>query len=204
MKRCYIAVLCCAILGACNVLETDEDLKLINEDNYGEALISSSDMDGVWMSVRQNVLIENGEIKPDYSYANSLPYFGELTTYLEFDNGDLCARYFHYRFYEPKTDEVYCEYVVDYDVSSTFFTFDKKKRKGECKGLDETEGTLLLLESNPSEVRLLLLEAEGDHEVMTLRKEEDQQLIDKLKTWENRNQTQMWEDCRKYWDERGE
>ena len=39
---------------------------------------------------------------------------------------------------------------------------------------------------------------------MTLRKEEDQQLIDKLKTWENRNQTQMWEDCRKYWDERGE
>ena len=25
MKRCYIAVLCCAILGACNVLETDTE-----------------------------------------------------------------------------------------------------------------------------------------------------------------------------------
>lgn len=72
MKRCYIAVLCCAILGACNVLETDEDLKLINEDNYGEALISSSDMDGVWMSVRQNVLIENGEIKPESIHSRIL------------------------------------------------------------------------------------------------------------------------------------
>lgn len=202
MKRFVLSILSCVCLSACDNITTDNDLKLLNDDNYGEVIISSSDLDGMWRMTRERVSVENGIIK-HMEVNNSLPYYGDCIVYQEFDRGDLDAGYSHYRFYGLQPDDVYCEYVIDKDVSSTVFTFDKKSRKGVHMGFDSHDGNLLLLKSNSSQV-CLLLEAESDYyEVITLTKEDDQMVIDKLKSWEKRDINQMWEDCRKYWEENG-
>lgn len=202
MKRLFWTLLSVVCISACDNITTDDELRLLNEDNYGEVIISSSDLDGTWKMTRERVSVENGILKP-MGVDNSLPYFGDCIVYQEFDRGDLDAGYSHYRFYGLQPDDVYCEYVIDKDVSSAVFTFDKKSRKGVHVGLDNHDGNLLLLKSDSSQVSLLL-QAENDYyEVITLTKEDDQQVIDKLKSWEMRDINQMWEDCRKYWEENG-
>lgn len=203
MKKVFA---CCILVLTLIACEKAGGRRLLNNEYYKTCEISSSDMDGLWYWWSCKVDIEDGKI--DLAKDNpigSLPEGGVLVNYLVFNSGGIVSGYTHIKFYDytinAEPSEAYCEYVMDIDRSSASIIFDKDSRSGMLSGLERLYGELTLLESSSTAVKLLLTDAnKEDYYYLYFGWQDDPQVLERLMTWEFRNNyQQMWDDVVNYW-----
>lgn len=198
MKRFYF-FLTIAVISAvsCNKMWFGE---VLDDDNFGKAELSVNEMDGIWRINKRSATIVNGVIE-DHVLLDAVP--GRNTTnYLEFNETGLVADYTHYIFYDAGSEEecVLCEYVIDNKATDITFDFDKNSRKGKCHNMNSVaDGDLVVLESDNTTVRLLLLDynENADDRIIILTKINDDELVNKLKTWPHRDYDKMLDEVEK-------